>query len=577
LSVREPLGVLLTVLLWGPPALGAADPLPDEPRAAASLLLAGRLAWGASALPTGEILAPCEDQTLTVFDAVARPLAVWKASARFSAPVTVAPRAGVQLLAAPQVSGRVDVLAWDPRTRVLAAEFASTRTAEATATAWSAAGVVQMAWRDGHVEAWAPHGSMLWARDLGFSVAALLVDDSLGVYAFGPGQVALIDPDGRDAGHWTLTGNPRGVLQTTGGSLSIWTDTGLWLKGADESRFRLIDPSPRLLGVVTDRQDTLVVTEPGRVRRLTADGRMLSVTVLPRPAVTGSALDDRGRVLVGTAGGLEMWTYDGRWLATLDEAAPASAPVLTDGGLAVWSDAAWGLHIWSGFRWPPLGWPQDGGGPGRPFAAKRPASVASRAANWSDDPDFGYFYQLAASGEEAKQREVLDRFDAKAAQGKLLETWPFANVVLLKIARSGLTDLQMDHTRIVNSWPALRWRAFGLLGTTAGPEDRDELLALLRREYDPAAAVQGARALARSGWDGDGKLMHLLFDLRARMADQAAVADAVLDAARTLWLANGRSADPILLPLVSAVYQGPYPRTVKQKAQKFFQDLVEAP
>jgi len=339
----------------------------------------------------------------------------------------------------------------------------------------------------------------------------------------------------------------------------------------------LIDHSSRLLGVVTDRLDTLMVTEPERLRRLSADGRPLSVTTLPNPAVTASVLDDRGRVLVGTTAGLEVWTYDGRWLSTLDPTPPASGPLLTERGLAAWSDAQWNFHVWSGFRWPPLGWPQDGGGPGRAFAARRPASVASRAANWSDDPDFGYFYQLAASGEEGKQREVLERFEAKAAQGNLVETWPFANVILLKIARSGLTELQLDHTRILNSWPALRWRAFALLGATAGPEDRDELLGLLRREYDPAAAVQGARALARSGWDGDGKLMHLLFDLQARMADQSPVADAVIDAARSLWLANGRSADPVLIPLVSAVYQGAYPKAVKQKAQKFFQDLVEAP
>jgi len=51
----------------------------------------------------------------------------------------------------------------------------------------------------------------------------------------------------------------------------------------------------------------------------------------------------------------------------------------------------------------------------------------------------------------------------------------------------------------------------------------------------------------------------------------------VVDAARSLWTVNGLSADPVLVPLVSAVFQGPFPRSVKQKAQKFFQDLMALP
>jgi hypothetical protein len=280
---------------------------------------------------------------------------------------------------------------------------------------------------------------------------------------------------------------------------------------------------------------------------------------------------------VGTVGGLEVWTYDGRSLGILDPSPPAASALLTDSGWVVWSDTDWTVHVWKGFRPPPFGWAQDGGGPGRPFRAHRPSSVAVRAVNWTDDPEFGYFYQLAASGEEAKQREVLDRFDAKAAQTNLLEAWPFANLILLKVARSGLTDLQLDRNRILNNWPGLRLRAFALLARTAGPEDRDELIALVHREFDPSVAAQGALALAQSGWDGDGRLMQMLFELQGRMADQSVVADAVIDAARTLWVANGRSADPVLVPLVSAVFQGPFPRSVKLKAQKFFQDLMEAP
>jgi hypothetical protein len=543
-----------------------------------TLLVPGRLPWGASALPSGEILAPCEDQSLSVLDGKAQVLARWAAPARFSGPATVGPRSAYQLLAVPLVTGRVEVLVWDPKTRVLASSFAPDHGSEAVATAWGASGTLAAAWRDGRVELWSAQGTELWGADLGTEARSLLWDESLGVYAFGPGTVALWDFSGKETGRWTVGGTPRGVLQTMAGDLYCWTETGLWRKAFDAPAFTLFVPSPSLLGAVADRQDRLLLTEPGRLRRLAADGATLTDIALPRPARTAAVLDDRGRIVVGTEGGMEVWLYDGRFLGTLDPSPPASPALLTDRGLGAWSASDWTIHVWAGFKWPPFGWPQEGGGPGRPSSARRPASVAVRAVNWGGDPDYNYFYQLAASGEESKQREVLDRFEAKATTGDLLAAWPFANLILLKVGQSGLTDLTLvDRTRVTNTWPGLRLRAYTLLAQTAGPEDRDELMGLLRREYDPVAAAQGARALAQSGWDGDGKLMRLLADLQNRMPDQAGVADAVVDAARSLWVANGRSTDPVLIPLVSAVFQGPFPRGIKQKAQRFFQDLMTAP
>ncbi len=554
-----------------------ADSFPEEPRESGVILLPGRLPWGPSALPTGEILAPCEDQTITVLNEMALVLDQWQASARFSALVTVGPRSSFQLLAVPLVTGRVEVLVWDPRSRVLAPAFTVSHAAEASASAWDASGTLSIGWQDGHVESWSSKGMQLWTTDLHLSIRWLLVDESLGLYVFAPGEVRLLDNRGREIRRWPLEGTPKGILQTMRGDLFCWTEGGLWRKGYDDSGFSLIDRSVSLLGVVSDRQDRLILTEPNQLRRIGNDGARLSVIPLPRKAQIAAVLDDRGRILVGTVGGMEAWAYDGRLLGTLDTNPAASSPLLTDRGLGAWSSSDWKVHVWSGFQWQAYSWPQTGGNSGRSFSAKRPASIAARSVNWTGDADFTYFSQLVASGEESKQRLVLERFEAQAAAGTLLETWPFANLVLLKIGRSGLTDLQMNRGRVANSWPSLRLRAYALLARTATPEDREELLTLLHREFDPAVAAQGALALARSGWDGDGQLMRLLYELQARMSDQVVVADAAIDAARTLWLINGRSADPSLIPLVTAVFQGAFPRTVKQKAQKFFQDLMEAP
>lgn len=564
-------GGLVTV-----PRVASAD-LPEEPTAQGSLLLPGRLPWGPSALPSGEILAPCEDQSLSVLDAASRVVTQWAAPSRIAGPVTVAPRGPTQLVAVPEVTGRIDVLVWDALTRRLAQAWAATRNAEPGATAWGPSGTLYVAWKDGHAEAWSPRGSRLWEADAGFSVTQLLVDESVGAFAFGPGHVVLFDGRGRDVDHWPLAGRPRGVLQTTAGQILCWTDAGLWSQGPAPGPFTAFDGAGDILGVTVDRQDRIVVTTPDRVRRFSPDRSQVTSVPLPRPAVVAAVLDDRGRTLVGTARGLEEWTYDGRFLGLLGDAAPAAPPVLTDQGLAAWGQQDWKVQVWSGFRLPPFGWAQDGGSPGRGFSARRPASVAVRSVNWADDPQFGYFFELASSGDEAKQATVLDQFSAAQARGTLLSQWPWANVVLLKIARSGLVDLQMGHGRVANNWPGNRQRANGLLAQTAGTEDRAELLTILAKEFDPAVVGQGFQALARSGWDGDGKILRLLAEVQARMPAQAVVADAAVDAARALWAANGRSTDPVLVPLVTAVYQGPFPRSVKAKAQRFFQDLMDAP
>jgi len=412
---------------------------------------------------------------------------------------------------------------------------------------------------------------------LGLEPAFLVADGPSGAWVVGPGRAVWVDDQGHPGPAQTFTGRPRGVLEDRSGALSLWTAEGLWRRPATGPAFELWLRAEGLLGVTLDRLDRLVVTEGRRLRRLAADGTVLSSIDLPRPAVTGASLDDRGRILVGTTGGLEAWAYDGRFLGTLGDSPPVAPLLITDRGLGVWGAEDWRVRVWTGFRLPVGAWAQDGGDPGRAFRGTRPAPAALRAAPWADDDDFGYFAQLVASGEEAKQKQVLDRFEAEARQGTLLARWPFANLILIRLARSGVADLSLQDLRVTNNWPVLRARAYVLLAATAGPDDRDDLIQLLAKEYDPAVAAQGAGALGRSGWDGDGQILRLLAGLQARMPGQAGVADAVIDAARTLWTANGRSADPVLIPLVTAIFQGPYPRTIKNKAQIFFQDLVEAP
>ena len=562
-----PAFLALAAALTGQPA-----PAPQEPTPGGEVLLAGRLAWGPTALPTGEILAPDEDKTMTVLDAQAKILARWRAPDRFAAPVTAAPAGPVLQIAAPLLSGQIVVLAWDAKTRVLAPSYVPSRRSEAAATAWMASGTLVAGWKDGQVEAW-QNGTRRWSAATGAEVRFLLVDNAAGVYAFGPGKVSLIDPAGRTAVVWPLEGTPRGVLQTLGGTVVCWTDTAVY--GLGDSGFVPLART-KALGVVLDSQGKLVITEAGRIERMGFDGRVLSQIVLPRAALTPAVLDDRGRLLIGTAAGLEEWTYDGRLSALLSESTPSPA-LLTENGLGAWGTSDWKVHVWSGFRWPAYGWPQEGGNSGRSYAARRPAGVQARASRWTEDPGFTYLNLLASSGKASDQSEALDRIEAASSQGSALWQAPWLNIILLKIARSGLTDLQFAGPRVTNNWPELRLRAFRLLALTAGPEDRDELLSLVHKEFDSGVLAAAIPALTRWGWDGDGRLMRMLQETLTRMSDQPALGGVVIDAARTLWQQNGRSSDPVLIDLVKAVFEGSYPTSVKLQAQKLFQDVLTSP
>lgn len=559
----------LAILTWALIGPAAAQSVPSkEPVQAGEALLAGRLPFGLTALSTGELLAPDEDKSITVLDAHARILASWRAPDRFAAPLSAAPAGPRTLVAAPLLSGQIVVLVWDPQTRVLAPSYIPARASEASAAVWTSSGTLLAGWKDGRVEAW-KDGSRVWSASAGMEIRCLLVDNAAGVFAFGPGGAALFDFTGRPINRWTLDGTPAGALQSIGGTVVCWTEAGVWR--LDASGFIGLASGP-VLGAALDGQGGLIVTEPARVRRLRLDGTLLSQIVLPRLATSPAVIDDRGRFLIGTSAGLEEWTYDGRLLARLSGSQP-SRVLLTESGIGAWGTADWKVHVWSGFQWPEYGWPQEGGDSLRSYAARRSAGVQERASRWTEAPAFTYLYLLASSSKEADQSEALDRIEAAAVKGDALWQAPWLDVVLLKIARSGLTDLSFLQGKVANSFPNQRLRAFRLLALTASPEDRDELLALVHKEYEPAVLTAAIRALTRSGWDGDGALMRML-DETLRRSDDPALAETIVDAARTLWRRNGSSSDPVLVPLVQYVFQGAYPTSVKRKAQKFFQELL---
>ena len=562
----------LLLLLFALPA-AAADLAP-----AGQILLPGRLVHGLTALPGGELLAPCEDQSLTVLDDQSAPITRWNATSRFVQAISVAPPGPLQLLAAPLVSGRVEILAWDAQTRHLASQFAFTRKAvPSVPTAWDASGHLYQAWQDGHMESWNAQGDRLWSADFTEAPTALLNDETQGVFVAMKGLLVLLDHEGTEQRRWKLTGRPDGVLQTLEGNLYLWGDFGLWRLDPSGEVLGQLLTARAILGVTTDRQNQLIVTEPLVLRLLGSNGALRRTLSLTREAVAEVVPDDKGWLYVPTVAGMEKWSYAGQYLGLMSPGEPASAVLLTEKGLAAWGGQDWVCRVFTGATLPPFCWPQAGGGPRRAWSTTRPAALVARIANWADEPEFGYFMELAASGEDAKQQKVLTLFEERASDGTLRAVWPFANVILFKLLRSGLTELELDDNYVTNNWPANRLRAFRLLRSDVTPEDREELLKLLEREFDPVNLAQGVMVLASTGWDGDGQLMRMLARLQTQKPREAVLADALVEAAHELWLTAERQADGSLVPLLTAIWKGELPRAVRLKAQLFFQELFENP
>ncbi len=543
-----------------------------------SLPLAGRLVGGATQAGKG-FLIPCEDETLSYYNEDGKKLSSWTPYERFSG---WAVGQGKTYLI-PLLSGKVIALHLNANTLQRFAQTSRPST-PAFAPVAGEAGRWLLGWKDGWVTVWSPEVSFKIDVPLGSRPLAALYDSDEGFWIRTPHSLTLVRIDGsltrwgglapgRDvttsSGDWFLAQDQQGMLWSGG-------PDGLGVFNPATGKYRQIWDSPAVLGLAIGADNGPVILEAKKVVTLTSDGSVRRTLNLPSEAEAGPLLDNRGGLYIYTERGLFL-ARDSRLLAFWPDPYGGTPPLLTREGTIIWVGADWQLHTQEHQAPPYLSWSQPGGDPERSSSSHRPAAYASLLRVWKSDPSYQVFEALLAQGTRAAQNSILTTFEQQAKHEDLRVRWPFVNVILLQIARSGVSDVSLDQGRILNNWPDLRLRAYRLLAQTAETEDKKVLYSLIQREYEPMVQDEGILALAHSGLDPDGRVTRLLLQLQENRPEDAVLANTLLESAQRLWSVSGPETPPELGNLVEKLYSGAYPKVLRVEAEKLFQKMLLIP
>ncbi len=544
-----------------------------------SIPLAGRLVGGATQVGTG-LLIPCEDETLTYLDAQGKKIASWTPYERFAGWVSLG-KDGICVI--PLLSGKVTALELDAKRITVLAQTSRPSTPAFSPVAGDA-GRWLLGWRDGWVAVWSPKASFKIDVPLGSQPLAALYDPEEGFWIRTPHSLILVRIDG-SLTRWggldpdkKVPSSPQGwfLVQDQQGILWSGGPNGLSVFNPATGKYRQVEASDPILGLTLGADDGPVVLEAKRVLTLDADGSVRGTLNLPSKGEAGPILDNRGGLYIYTERGL-LLARGSRLLAFWPDPYGGTAPLLTSDGTLVWVGADWQLRTLTHRAPPYLSWSQPGSDPEHSGSSHRPASYASLLRVWKADPSYQVFEALLAHGTRSAQNSVLTTLERQASRGDLRARWPFVNVILLQIARAGVSDVNLDQGRIQNNWPDLRLRAYQLLARTAEPEDKKVLYSLLQREYEPMVQDEGLLALAHSGLDPDGRVTQLFIQLQQNRPEDAVLAKTLLEAAQHLWEVSGPEAPPELGNLVEKLYTGAYPKVLRVEAEKLFQKMLGTP
>ncbi|NNM67913.1 MAG: hypothetical protein HKM06_07880 [Spirochaetales bacterium] len=540
--------------------------------------LAGRLVGGASELTGGEgFLLPCEDETLSWISPQGQLVAQWSADERFTAWASVGPQ---RVSVIPLLSGRVVALHWG--NHALRPFAQTSRDAEPSIPAvLGDAGRWLLGWNDGWVSIWSPLTGHKIDVFLGETPRAALYDPGWGFWIRTRAALVLVRLEA-NLTRWPLpeSKNPGTYFLAQGALGTLWLGgpDGLYrFQPAIGKAVHLGSFDSPLHGIALGADDGPVVLGNQTLFFLDNTGLVKNSVALPAEARSGPILDDKGGFWVYTERGLFFGRSDGRLLRFWPTPWGGTPPLLASKGDLLWVASDWELRLLSHQSPPYLSWSQAGGSPQRSNFCHRGVSYRDRMKAWQGEPGFQVLEALLQEGTRAGQEKALELIEARQKQGTLMTDWSFANLILLGIARSGVTDVRLDNGRIVNDWPDLRLRAYRVLAQTATPEDRNELMDLVEREYEEPDQNEGVLALAHSGLDPDGELTQLLERLRQKHPGDQDLAQALLEAAQRIWTVNGPDAPSNLASLVNSLYQGNYPRVLRVQAEKLFQKMIESP
>jgi len=191
------------------------------------------------------------------------------------------------------------------------------------------------------------------------------------------------------------------------------------------------------------------------------------------------------------------------------------------------------------------------------------------------DIEFQVLSEKAFSGDPELKMSVLDEMEQMIEDGKV-EDPDKVQFVLEYLAMEGTGRRVRENARVVNYFPEVRRRAANLLGRLGGEKAKDALISVLIIDDEPMVKAEAAYALGVVGINAaNDTVKAILFTLSQEdpSTPDNNLGYAICLALEKIAKANGGIKEADAYRALVRIAQGPYIRTVKQKALATLEEL----
>ena len=191
------------------------------------------------------------------------------------------------------------------------------------------------------------------------------------------------------------------------------------------------------------------------------------------------------------------------------------------------------------------------------------------------DIEFQILSEKAFSGDAELKMSVLDEMEQMIEDGDVKDP-DKVQFVLEYLAMEGTGRRVRENARLVNYFPEVRRRSANLLGRLGGEGAKDALISVLIIDNEPMVKAEAAYALGVVGLNqANATVKAILFTLEQEdpSSPDNNLGYAICLALEKIAKRNGGIKEPEAYRALVRIAQGPYIRTVKQKALSTLEEL----
>ncbi len=191
------------------------------------------------------------------------------------------------------------------------------------------------------------------------------------------------------------------------------------------------------------------------------------------------------------------------------------------------------------------------------------------------DIEFQILSEKAFSNDPELKMSVLDEMESMIEEGQVKDR-DKVEFVLEYLAMEGTGRRIRENARVINYFPEVRRRAANLLGRLGGEKAKDALIAVLVIDDEAMVKAESAYALGVIGMNADNEVVRaILFILQQEDPAQPDnnLGYAICLAMEKIAKKNNGIREPDAYRALVRIAQGPYIRTVKQKALQTLEEL----